>query len=103
MSVLNSATGVVSGVVLALIVLYYLLKEGPAEAVAPPDPADDRAILRHRIAVDAVRDVRGHFRGQTALALMNGVTIGLAAAVLGVPAAVAIGLVNVVGAYVPGS
>jgi predicted PurR-regulated permease PerM len=100
-SVLNSVTGFVSGVVFALIVLYYLLKKGPAEAVAPPDPTDERATLRYRIAGDAIRDVRGYFRGQTALALMNGIVIGLAAAVLGVPAALAIGLVNFVGAYVP--
>jgi predicted PurR-regulated permease PerM len=100
-SVLNSATGVVSGLVFALIVLYYLLKKGPAETIAPPDPTDERATLRYRIAGDAVRDVRGYFRGQTALALMNGVVIGGAAAVFGVPAALAIGLVNFVGAYVP--
>jgi predicted PurR-regulated permease PerM len=100
-SVLNSATGVVSGLVFALIVLYYLLKKGPAETVAPPDPTDEGATLRYRIARDAVRDVRGYFRGQTALALMNGIVIGGAAAVFGVPAALAIGLVNFVGAYVP--
>jgi predicted PurR-regulated permease PerM len=63
-SVLDSATGLVSGVVFAMIVLYYLLKEGPAEAVAPPDPTDERATLRYRIAGDAVGDVRGYFRAR---------------------------------------
>ena len=101
LALLSAATGVVSGLVFALIVLYYLLKKGPAETVAPPDPTDEGATLRYRIAGDAVRDVRGYFRGQTALALMNGVVIGGAAAVFGVPAALAIGLVNFVGAYVP--
>lgn len=100
-SVVDSATGVFSGTVFALIVLYYLLKQGPAETVARPAAGDERDSLRHRIAGDVVRDVRGYFRGQTALALMNGVVIGLAAVVLGVPAAMAIALVNFVGAYVP--
>jgi len=52
-----------------------------------------------RIAQDAVKDVRGYLRGQTGIALMNGIVVGIAAAILGVPAAVAIGVVNFFGAF----
>ncbi len=98
-SVLNSATGALAGAALALIVLYYLLKEGPAGAIARPSDVDSR--LDVRIVEDAVRDVRSYFRGQTGIAVMNGAVIALAAVLLGVPAAAAIGVVNFVGAYVP--
>lgn len=98
-SVLNSATGVLSGIALALIVLYYLLKEGPARTIS--GPTSESSSLRARIAEDGVRDVRGYFGGQTAIALMNGAVIGLAALALGVPAAATIAVVNFVGAYVP--
>ncbi|MGI9644928.1 MAG: AI-2E family transporter [Ilumatobacteraceae bacterium] len=100
-SVLNSATALVSGIVLASIVLYYLLKEGPTRAATRSEPKDDRRALRYRVADDAVKDVRGYFRGQTLIALSNGVVIGLAALLMGVPAAAAIGIVNFFGAYIP--
>jgi predicted PurR-regulated permease PerM len=100
-SLLDSATTLLSGLVLALIVLYYLLKNGPTRAASRAAPDDDRQALRDRVLDDAVKDVREYFRGQTLIALSNGVVIGVAAAVLGVPAAVAIGVVNFFGAYVP--
>ena len=100
-SVIGGAAALVSGTVLALITLYYLLKNGPTLAASRPDPSDDRQATTYRIADDAVRDLRGYFRGQTGIALMNGVAIGLSAAIIGVPAAVAIGVVNFFCAYVP--
>lgn len=100
-TVIGGAAALVSGVVLAMIALYYLLKFGPTRAAHRPDPKDERQATWYRIADDAVKDLRGYFRGQTGIALLNGVALGLAAAVLGVPAAAAIGVVNFFGAYVP--
>ena len=100
-SVINSVTGLVTGTVLAMIVLYYLLKDGPIREAARSEPTTARQALWHRIGDDAVGALRGYFRGQTGIALMNGAVIGVAAAVFGVPAAAAIGVVNFFGAYVP--
>jgi predicted PurR-regulated permease PerM len=100
-SALNSISALIGGTVLALIVLYYLLKDGPTRAAKRGDPDNDRQAMWFRIADDSTAALRGYFRGQTGIALMNGVAIGLAAAVLGVPAAAAIGVVNFFGAYVP--
>jgi len=99
--VINSITGIVTGTVLAMIVLYYMLKDGPTRAAERSDPTTDKQTTWYRIADDAVKDLRGYFRGQTGIALMNGVVVGVAAAVFGVPAAAAIGVVNFFGAYIP--
>lgn len=101
LSAFNSASAMASGTVLSLFVLYYLLKDGPERVGARRTPDEADRSRRNRLADDVVRDVRGYFRGQTLIALSNGVVIGLAAAVLGVPAALAIGVVNFFGAYVP--
>ncbi len=100
LSAFNSVTALVSATVLSLFVLYYLLKDGPDATPGGATTGDGRP-WRTVIADDVVRDVRGYFRGQTLIALSNGVVIGLAAAVLDVPAALAIGIVNFFGAYVP--
>ena len=100
-SVINSITGLVTGLVLGMIVLYYLLKDGFSPGSSDSDSATSTTLMWRRISADAVRDLRGYFRGQTGIALMNGVVVGLAALVLGVPAAAAIGVVNFFGAYVP--
>jgi len=100
-SAINWITGLVTGTVLALIVLYYMLKDGPTRAAKRGEPTTDEQAMWHRIADDSVKDLRGYFRGQTGIALMNGAVIGLVALVLGVPAAAAIGVVNFFGAYVP--
>ena len=48
-----------------------------------------------------IRSLRGYFRGVTLVAAFNGVVVGLAALVLGVPLAGTIGVVTFVTAYVP--
>ena len=77
-SVINSITGIVTGTVLAMIVLYYMLKDGPTRAVKRSDPVTDKQTTRQRIADDAVKDLRSYFRGQTGIALMNGLVVGVA-------------------------
>ena len=48
-----------------------------------------------------IRSLRGYFRGVTLVAAFNGVVVGLAALVLGVPLAGTIGVVTFITAYVP--
>ena len=45
--------------------------------------------------------MQSYFGGKTALALVNGVSIAIGVYFLGVPGALAIGVVNVIGAYIP--
>lgn len=102
-SALDSAFGLVTGTILGTIVLYYLIKDGPtlyARWLRRERDPQARRIYRN-IGDRAVTSIRSYFRGRTAMAVVNGAVIGLAALVLGIPAAGAIAVVNVIGAYIP--
>jgi predicted PurR-regulated permease PerM len=102
-SLIDSAVGFVTGLILGTIVLYYLLKDLPrlgANFLEKQEDDGDRHVLE-RIGQRMVYDVQNYFRGRTAMAVVNGLAIGLAAVLLGVPAAGAIAVVNVIGAYIP--
>ena len=99
----DTAAGLITGLILGMMVLYYLLKDGPMLTRKWVDAKTDRAD-RHateRIVNSALRDVQGYFGGKTALALVNGVSIAIGMYFLGVPGALAIGVVNIIGAYIP--
>ena len=100
---LSSAAALMAGLVLGAMVMYYILKDGPALAKSRlarnRDPAMREAT--NRLVDKSVGDVQGYFGGKTALALLNGVSIALGMAVLGVPGAAAIGVVNFIGGYIP--
>ena len=100
--VINSAVGLVTGTILGLMVLYYLLKDGSrlVDDFIGRQPESRRAQYR-RIADDSAASIQAFARGRTILAAMNAVIMGVAAAVLGVPLAFAIAIVNFVGAYIP--
>lgn len=102
-SILDSAFGFIAGVILGTIVFYYLLKDGPALFARWLERADDeRARSLYRDIGDrTVSNIQSYFRGRTAMALVNGLAIGLAAVVLGIPAAGAIAVVNIIGGYIP--
>ena len=100
---INSAAGLITGLILGAMVLYYLLKDGPMLTRKWVDSKADRADrdATERVVNSALRDVQGYFGGKTALALVNGVSIAIGMYFLGVPGALAIGVVNVIGAYIP--
>ncbi len=54
-----------------------------------------------KIVDKSIKDVQSYFAGQTALALVNGLSMAIGMYFLGVPGALAIGVVNFVGAYIP--
>lgn len=101
-SVVGTAGGFVSGMLLGSIVLYYLLKDGHGLIEASfghRDPeSDERA---RRVVGDAASSVRSYVKGRTILALVQGVAMGVVAVIAGVPLAFAIAVVNILGAYVP--
>lgn len=102
-SVVDSAFGFITGAILGTIVFYYLLKDGPsmfARRLKREQDVRARGIYRN-VGKRTVGDIQSYFRGRTAMAVVNGAAIGLAAVVLGIPAAGAIAVVNVIGAYIP--
>jgi predicted PurR-regulated permease PerM len=102
-SFFGSAAGMIAGLVLGAMVLYYILKDGPRLARAWVDRKTDpaRRDAAERVIDKSVNDIQSYFGGQTALALVNGVSIALGMYFLGVPGALAVGVVNFVGAYIP--
>jgi len=99
---LDSAAGFASGLVLGLVLLYYLLKDGPdlvrwaAKGRTPGTTAQSERIFN-----DAGASIRAYFQGRTALAAVQGVAITIILAIMGVPLPAAVGIVNFIGAYVP--
>jgi predicted PurR-regulated permease PerM len=103
-SAIGTAGGFVSGIVLAAVVLYYLLKDGPklvettSRKLSGDGDGDGRL---DRILLDAAGSIRAYMKGRTILALVQGAAMGIVAAVAGVPLAFTVGVVNFLGAYVP--
>lgn len=101
-SVVGSAASLASGLVLGSVLLYYLLKDGQRMTSDLVDrfQGDRRARVRD-LLIAVAQSIRAYFRGRTILALAQGVAIWLALVPLDVPLPLAIGIVNVIGAYVP--
>jgi len=84
-----------------LLSLFFLLKDGPSMrrwvdrhlGVPPP--------VATLITGGVTRSLRGYFLGVTIVAAFNGIVVGVAALLLGVPLAGTIGVVTFVTAYVP--
>jgi predicted PurR-regulated permease PerM len=96
------AVELVTGVVLALIVLFYFMKDGPLiwEFLLKPF----RPTLRARMlrgGDSAVKTLGGYVRGTAIVALVDAVFIGIALAILGVPLALPLAIVVFIGAFIP--
>lgn len=99
---LDSAAGVASGLVLGTVLLYYLLRDGPELTrwmVSGRSPQSTEQ--NERIFAQAGASIRGYFQGKSALALAQGVFVGVVLAMMGVPLAGSVGIVNFIGAYIP--
>jgi predicted PurR-regulated permease PerM len=95
-------TEALSGIAIALFVLFFLLKDGPgiwswALAWSPRS----RASLVDDLGRHAWHTLTGYARGMTVVALFDAVVIGLALFVLGVPLALSLTLIVFIGAFVP--
>jgi predicted PurR-regulated permease PerM len=98
---IRGLASVVFGASLAVLGLFFLLKDGPSMRVwfdrhlgVPPNVA-------RTISGGVIRSLRGYFRGVTLVAAFNAAVVGLAAVLLGVPLAGTIAVVTFVTAYVP--
>jgi putative heme transporter len=98
---IRGLASVLFGLSFAALGTFFLLKDGPRmrgwldRHLGLPEP------IAHTITSALIRSLRGYFRGVTLVAGFNGVVVGLAALVLGVPLAGTIAVVTFVTAYVP--
>ncbi|WP_028060627.1 AI-2E family transporter [Candidatus Solirubrobacter pratensis] len=81
--------------------LFFLLKDGPLIRAWTERHMGVPRSVAHAITGRTLQSLRGYFAGVTAVAVFNGVVIGLSAVVLGVPRAGSIAIVNFVTAYIP--
>jgi predicted PurR-regulated permease PerM len=98
----NSLLGLVSGLILGALIMYYLLKDGTAlrrNVVAKIDPSI-RDELNDFIS-DACGILRDYGRGRTAMSAIVAVVVGLAALLLGLPLVFTIFVANFIGGYIP--
>lgn len=94
-------TSVAFGLSLAMLSLFFLLKDGP-----PMRRWVDRHLgvppaVAATITGGVIRSLRGYLRGVTIVAAFNAAVVGLGALLLGVPLAGTIALITFVTAYVP--
>ncbi|MFI7493338.1 AI-2E family transporter [Kocuria sp. M4R2S49] len=90
------------GLLLAVVVLFFFLKDGPRIWAFLLQPMDaDRRAKATRAGRDALETMGGYVRGITLVALVDAVGIGVVLLVLGVPLALPLAAIVFLGAYVP--
>jgi predicted PurR-regulated permease PerM len=98
----NSLLGLVSGLILGALIMFYLLKDGTTlrrNVVATTDPS-----IRDEVddfIGDACRILRDYGRGRTVMSAVVSVVVGLASLLLGLPLVLTIVVVNFIGGYIP--
>jgi predicted PurR-regulated permease PerM len=99
---LQAGIGLVTGLVLAIALLYFVLRDGPAfwrwilRRFAPPTrPVVDRAGRRSWAVLG------GFVRGTALIAAIDATLIGLGLWILGVPVAFALAVLVFLGAFIP--
>jgi predicted PurR-regulated permease PerM len=102
--VIDGIVGITSlalGLSFALLSLFFLLKDGPSLRAAVDSHLGVPVPVAQTITGDVLTALRGYFLGVTIVAAFNGIVVGLAALVLGVPLAGTIAIVTFICAYVP--
>jgi putative heme transporter len=98
----GSLIGLVGGLILGALIMYYLLKDGSRfsrRVVGQFDPAirDDVGSF----IADSCRILRDYGQGRTVMSAIVAVVIALAALLLGLPLVFSIAMVNFIGGYIP--
>lgn len=98
----SAAIEVVAGILLGIVVLFFLLKDGRrifAFLIQPAHP--DGRERAWRIGERSVGVLGGYVRGTALVALVDSVLIGLALVILGVPLALPLATIVFLGAFIP--
>jgi putative heme transporter len=102
LSGIGTVVGFLAGAVLAVLILYYLLKDGPSfrawlvGSLPPPAQAEFDALLSR-----SATTVRAYAAGRTALSILVAAAITAWSALIGLPMLGTIAVVNFFGGYVP--
>ena len=98
----NSIIGLVSGIILGALIMYYLLKDGNKfrQAVVGMFGPALRGDVDGFIG-DSCRSLRDYGKGRSIMSAIVSVVIGLAALLLGLPLVFTIMVVNFIGGYIP--
>jgi predicted PurR-regulated permease PerM len=98
----GSIIGLVSGIILGALIMYYLLKDGDkfrralVGAFGPALRGDVDAFVG-----DSCRILRDYGKGRSVMSAIVAVVIGIAALLLGLPLVFTIMVVNFIGGYIP--
>jgi predicted PurR-regulated permease PerM len=101
-SAFNSVAGVIAGLFFGLWVAYYVLQGGYVEESSDAEKSVTGSRAKMRELLEFARtSIRGYYTGQTVIGLFDAVFIALPMALLGIPGAVSVGVVTLVGSYIP--
>ncbi len=98
----STAAELLTGTVLAVIVLFYFMKDGPiiwAFLITPFRP--DMHVKLRRAGDSAVRTLGGYVRGTAIIAFVDAFFIGVAMVFLRVPLAIPLAILVFIGAFIP--
>lgn len=98
----STAIELITGVVLAVIVLFYFMKDGPliwAFLIKPFNPV--MHAKARRAGVSAVVSLGGYVRGTTIVAAVDAIFIGIALVAVHVPLAIPLAIIVFVSAFIP--
>lgn len=92
----------IAGAALALVILFFFMKDGDVIWAFFLKPFSARRQARgERIGSTAVRVLGGYVRGTAIVALVDSAAIGIGLAILGVPLALPLAVIVFIGAFVP--
>ena len=97
----SSLTSLALGLSFFLLSLFFLLKDGPSLRSWVEDHSGIPKPVARTITGDVITSFQRYFAGVTIVAAYNGILVGVAALLLGVPLAGTIAVVTFVCAYVP--
>ena len=98
----NSLLGLVSGLILGALIMFYLLKDGAAlrrNVIAKVNPSIREEV--NDFVGDGIQILRDYGRGRTVMSAVVAVVVGLASLLLGLPLVLTIVVVNFIGGYIP--
>ncbi len=102
--IVEGITGIASlmlGLSFMLLSLFFLLKDGPSLRGSVDRHIGVPLVVARTITGDVITSLRRYFLGVTIVAAFNGIVVGIAALILGVPLVATIVLVTFLCAYVP--
>ncbi|MCS5713601.1 AI-2E family transporter [Herbiconiux sp. CPCC 205716] len=98
----SAAGEVITGAVLAIVILFFFMKDGPQIWAFLLKPFKGYRHERgERIGHTAVRTLGGYIRGTAVVALVDSVAIGVGIAIVGVPLALPLAIIVFIGAFIP--